>query len=209
MSKKIKMLLLLSLAILLSLVVTNSQSISAEKESNNDLNTLEPIIIEKPNSPIIDLENLEILETDGSLTIFDNAEDMENYLNYMESIDDTYTTMAKVGETVVGTQYKKMQFISYSKYTPDWTKASSYTLKKGNTYSFSSKIKSKWGNVSVSFSRKHGVNTNIPANSKKFSKLAGYADLKIQRIKVTLPTVPTFYKTKVTKTNTYIKVKYK
>lgn len=192
MKTKVKVFFLLSFSILLSLIVTNGSNVSAS--------TIDPLEV--------DFDNLIITEEDGSYSIFDNSEDMEDYINTVNSINPM--SRLGLGESLVGTQNKKMQFLSYSKYTPDWALASSYTLKKGNTYSFSSKIKSKWGNVKVSFSRKHGVNTKIPANAKKYSKLAGYADLKIQRIKVTKPNLHnSYYKTKVTKTNTYIKPKYK
>ncbi len=180
---------------LLSLIITNGPNVSA--------NTLDT-----PNVDNVDFENLMIIEEDGSYSFFDNIEDMEDYVNYTHSINPM--SRLGLGESLVGTEYKNMQFLAYSKYTPDWSPASHYTLKKGNNYSFSANVKSKWGNVKVSFSRKHGVDTWIPADSKRLSKLAGYADLKIQRIKVSRPNLHnSYYKTNITKTATYIKPRYK
>lgn len=158
---------------------------------------------------VIDYDNLQITELDGSIILFDNKEDMEIHLNNSEEVQKDTIGIYALGETVVGTQYKSYQFLGYSKFTPSWTKASRYTLTNNQTESFSSKVTTDWGDVSVSFSKSYGVNTSIPADSSRFSKLAGYADLKIERIKVSQPNLSSsYYKTKVTKTNTYVAVRY-
>lgn len=165
----------------------------------------------------IDFNKLAIVEKDGSESFFETKEDMQLYITY-SNLPNTeqnvglrlISAAGAIGETVVGTEYKKMKFLSYSKYTPSWAKASSYTLSQGRSDTFSSNFDTKFGAVSASFTKNYGTTTTIPANKKKYSRIAGYADLKIQKIKVSLPNVSsTFYKNKVTKQEKYVKPKYK
>lgn len=193
---KVSFLLCFSLA----LFVFNSHDASAN-ESN-----LEPV-----NSAIVDFENLYIKNEDGTITAFDNAEDMQVHLDYINSDEDTpdFTTFSKLGHKLVGTQYKYKEFSGYSKFTPSWAKASLYTIGNSKSESFSATSSSDWGNVNFSFSKSYGVNTTIPADPTRYSRLAGYADLKLERYYVNLPNLPTtYYKTEVTILNTYVQPRY-
>lgn len=183
---------------------TNVSSEQTGLESNDLLST-------------VDFDNLKIVEEDGSESFFESKEDMQLYITYSNLPTTTQnvglksiTAAGAIGETVVGTEYKKMKFLAYSKYTPSWAKASSYTLSQGKSDTFSTTIATKFGDVGASFTKNYGTTTTIPANKKKYSRIAGYADLKIQKIKVSLPNVSsTFYKNKVTKQAKYVKPKYK
>lgn len=207
MNKKIISLFLLGLTLFLAFNLLNSKKVSAEE--NDQTISIIQVTDEELNSPIVDDQNLQILETDGSITIFDNIRDMRAYSDFEKLNDNSYSIMTGTRETLVGTQIKKMQFLSYSKHTKEWAPVEKYILESGKSYSFSSNISTKWGNVvGVSFSHKSSVSRVIPANKAKMSKLAGYADLEIKRYKVTQPNVTTFYVTRVKKTNTYIKPRY-
>lgn len=195
--KKFKILLFF-LSSFLILSFNNYEASAAENSSNEDTSN-------------IDYDNLQITESDGSIIFFDNLEDMETHLDYIDSInEDPGIVPLAIGETLVGTQYKNKEFLGYSKFTPSWTYASSYVLINNQSETFSSKVNTDWGDVGVSFSKSYGVNTNIPANSNKLSRLGGYADIKIERYKVSLPNVSSSYYKNVAKTtNTYVLVKYK
>lgn len=196
-----------SLLTVLALTITSSQFASASTS------------IEKPADPsdVLDYENLQIHETDGSVVTFDNLGDMEKYVNYLEETKNTEKSGDSksiiqpqvFGETVVGTQYKNYQFMGYSKYTKDWQKNSQYTVTKSKSQTYSKKVNTKWGDVSFSYSQSEGVTRTIPANAKKWSRLAGYADIKIQRVKITQPSFGTIYTTKTKKLAHYTAVKYK
>lgn len=196
---------MLLIAIILTFTISPVSNASASSHTDKAIK-----ITPEDNSLVLqdeyDFENLQIMETDGSILTFESTEDMSSYIS---SHLNGSTTMA-LGETLVGTQIKKMQFISYSNSTKEWTKASKYTLSKSSKIGITGKVPTKWGDISVSFTRKYDVATTIPADSKKFSKLAGYSDLKIQRYKVSRPNMHNSYHvTKTTKTQNYIKVKYK
>ncbi|QTD40522.1 hypothetical protein [Sporosarcina sp. Te-1] len=137
---------------------------------------------------------------------------MEKYVKAFEQPEESNESIIQplvFGETLIGTEYKYFEFMGYSKYTKDWQKNSHYTTTKGESQTFSNKVTTTWGDVSVSYSHSEGVTRTIPADASRWSRLAGYADLKIERFKITQPSFGTIYTTKVTKLNLYTDVKYK
>lgn len=207
--------LLFSLVSILFLTFSSGESTSAS--------TLQGSSVDLSNT--IDYENLYIVEADGSILNFDNISDMKKYVAAFENlpkndlkkssdnlqlsdVDGGFQT-AVFGETIIGTEYKYYQFMGYSKFTPDWAKVNPYTVLTSHSQSFSQKISTKWGDTTASYTQSYGVNRTIPADAKRWSRLAGYADLKIVRKKITQPSFGTIYTTKATKTNSYTAVKYK
>ncbi len=67
-----------------------------------------------------------------------------------------------------------MRFSGYSNMTPNWTKASKYTTHAGRSLKFSTGAQYKGINLTLGFGRTYGVTTTIKANSKRYSRLAGY-----------------------------------
>lgn len=194
--------ILFSLLTVLLFTITSNQLASASTITG------EPIDL----SNLIDYDNLQIQETDGSIISFDSLSDMEKYVNAFEQPQKDNESIIQplaFGETIVGTEYKYFQFMGYSKFTTDWQKNSSYTVSQGESQTYSNKVTTQWGDVSVSYSHSEGVSRTIPADANKWSRLAGYADLKIERIKTTQPSFGTLYTTKTTKLNLYTDVKYK
>ncbi|HIZ53811.1 MAG TPA: hypothetical protein IAA20_07715 [Candidatus Enterococcus avicola] len=195
---KIKV-LLFSLVSILFLTISSGQVASASVVTDSPIDL----------STTIDYDNLQITETDGSTLNFDNIDDMKIYVANFKKPQKDGVEPYVYGKTIVGTQYKNYQFMGYSKYTKEWAKPSAYTTQSSDSQTFSHKISTKWGDTTASYSQSKGVSRTIPANKKKWSRLAGYADLKIVRHKITQPSFGTIYTTKVTKLNSYIAVKYK
>ena len=88
-----------------------------------------------------------------------------------------------VTSKVISSYTEKNKFIGYNSNTPDWSKASGYTLYTGNTYSFSASLKTKWGAASVKGTYKvGGANIKFKANPKRASRLAANSDVKVSKI---------------------------
>ena len=69
------------------------------------------------------------------------------------------------------------QWIGYHSATPNWTKASSYTVSASGT------VSTEGVSYSISISYTQGVSTKIPANSTKFSRLSIRTDVRVTRTK--------------------------
>lgn len=163
-------------------------------------------------STTIDYDNLLITEPNGTTLNFDNIDDMKIYIDtFKKPQNDRGDSIQPYvyGETIIGTEYKYFEFMGYSKYTTDWGQPNAYTTLSSESQTFSHKIATKWGDITASYNQSQGVNRTIPADPKRWSRLAGYADLKIVRTKVTQPSFGTLYFTKATKLDSYIAVKYK
>lgn len=105
------------------------------------------------------------------------------------------------------TQRKNGVYTGYA--TPTWVKASSYVA--GNTYSTSAGYTYSGVSTSVGFTKT--ISANIPANSAKYSRLRGKADITFKKYKVLHYQGGSVYKTtyEVDKIyhNTYLDVVYK
>ena len=76
------------------------------------------------------------------------------------------------------------QFIGYNSLTPDWSKASGYTLHSGETYTFSASLSTKWGKATVKGSCKvGGVDIHFNANPQKESRLAAKSDVRVDKVR--------------------------
>lgn len=166
-------------------------------------------VINLTGEPVIDYENLQITESNGSMILFDNLEDMNTYVAALENLQKDKIGTYVFGETIVDTQYKYYQFMGYSKHTAEWCQCTDYTVLSSQSETFSHKVTTDWGDVTASFSYSSGVNRKIDADKSRWSKLAGYADLKIERVKITQPSFGTLYTTRVKTTNKYLAVRYK
>lgn len=200
MNKKFK---LTSMVFASTLLLTSFSTTNVEAKNNNSLTV--------SATPKIDYNNFQVYNSDGSITIYDNLQDMQKDLAFGKSSLPNKSSIlsARTWEKLVSTQKKNKVFLGYSKFTKTWTKASSYTLLKSET--FSTGFTTKWDSkVNLSYSTSSGINTTIKANKKKFSKIAGYADITIKRYKVVHPKMSSsFYKNEVTYRDRYTQVKYK
>lgn len=88
-----------------------------------------------------------------------------------------------VTSEVIDSYTLKNQFIGYNSFTPDWSKASGYTLHSGKTYTFSASVSTKWGKATVKGSYKvGGVDINFTADPQRESRLAAKSDVKVSKI---------------------------
>lgn len=110
-------------------------------------------------------------------------------------------------EKVVKSERKNRVFCGYA--TNTWMKASSYQA--GKTYSASTGY--NFNGVSTTISLSKTVSATIPANPKKYSRLAGYADITFKKVQIDHYQGGKKYKTtyRVDKIyhNKYLDVKYK
>jgi len=95
--KKVFFKVSLLLSFTLVLFIFSSQDVSA-----NAFN------LELVSSSKVDFENLYIKKSDGSITAFDNIKEMRLHLNYINSngYAPEFTTLARLGHRLIGTQYK-------------------------------------------------------------------------------------------------------
>ena len=209
---KFKKLLFFILTALFSTLMFSQSALASTFDENSTPIEQQSLPVLTGFDPVIDYETLSIQESIDSITFFDNIDDMSMYVSSItQSNSDVIGTepMSAVGKTLIGTEYKNYQFMGYSKYTKDWQKNSQYTTTKGESQTYSTKVTTKWGDVTASFNFSEGVTRTIPADATRWSRLAGYADLKIQRFKSSGHNFGTIYTTKVTKLNLYTAVKYK
>lgn len=204
--KKLKVLLFF-LGSFLFLTISSNQVASAESLEGQSIIKLDNVI-NLNGEPVIDYENLQITETNGSIILFDNLDDMNTYLTALENPQKDKVGTYVFGETIVETKYKYFEFMGYSKHTKEWCKCTDYTVLSSQSETFSHKVSTDWGDVTASFTHSSGVNRKIEADKSRWSKLAGYADLKIERVKITQPSFGTLYTTRVKTTNSYIAVRY-
>ena len=209
---KFKKLLFFILTALFSTLMFSQSALASTFDENSTPIEQQSLPVLTGFDPVIDYETLSIQESIDSITFFDNIDDMSMYVSIIKtSNSDVIGTepMSAVGKTLIGTQYKDFYFMGYSKYTPDWQRNKEYTVSKGDGQTYSTKVNTKWGDVSASFTLSEGVSRTISADNTRWSRLAGYADLKIQRFKSSGHNFGTIYTTKVTKLNLYTDVKYK
>lgn len=229
MVKFVKSSILVTSALTLSLGLNLTSVHAEEEDTSSEIIPAETIMGEDPvTERKVDFENLSVTELDGSVTFYNALEEMQLDLTFSQTPripklplsekprfpgaqeDDTMTTSGSLGETYIGTKYHYMKFMGNSQFTTNWTKASSYVMSSSKSDHFEATFTTGYGEITSGFTRSYGVETTIPANKKKYSKLSGYADLKIKTWRVSKPNVSiSYYKNKVTKLNTYVKVRYK
>lgn len=89
-----------------------------------------------------------------------------------------------VTSEVISSYTEKNKFIGYNNSTPDWSKASGYTLHTGKTYSFSASLQTKWGTANVKGSYKvAGADIHFKADPKRASRLAAKSNVKVNKVK--------------------------
>lgn len=114
---------------------------------------------------------------------FPTEKDYETYLEHKQTNNDiaTYGEYSKTSE--VSRKTLKHKFVGYHKQTPNWAKASSYTIKKD--VSSSASLKTSYDGISYTLSMTYttSVATTIPANSKKYSRLGLSGDFLVKHMR--------------------------
>lgn len=116
--------------------------------------------------------------------------------------------------TVIKTETKENQFVGYNSMTPDWAPVSKYTLSAGKSYSWSGTYTWEKFTFKLSGSKSNTVKREIPADSKKYSRLAVKHTMKYKKIKVekimrgkVYETYYTYTSEKIGAPTTYVKYK--
>lgn len=155
-------------------------------------------------------------EENGDTLCFYSYEDYQGYLNVMGDTRNI-STRSNVGvtrkDTIIFDKVIPNQWIGYHSATPNWAKASKYTLTTSKTYTASGSVSTDGYSFTVSVSYTQGATTTIPANSSKFSRLAIRADVRVIRTKRQLyrygKLESTYYTNTGADVNRYVVVKYK
>lgn len=143
---------------------------------------------------------------------FDTVEDYNAFLNYKRSsmmrTSGSYTTSTKISSSSAA-----YQWIGYHSGTPNWAKASGYSLSKSKGYSASGSYNYSGTTVGVSYTAT--VTTSFTADSSRYSRLGVWGDLLLatyrvdQYDKYTGRYITSWNVKVATVKNYYIKVKYK
>lgn len=114
---------------------------------------------------------------------FPTEKDYETYLEHKQTNNDiaTYGEYSKTSE--VSRKTLKHKFVGYHKQTPNWAKASSYQVNQG--VSSSASLKASYDGISFTLSLTHTASstTTIPANKKKYSRLALSGDFLVKHMR--------------------------
>lgn len=86
-------------------------------------------------------------------------------------------------DTKVSSARKNNIWVGYHSGTPNWSKASSYTITKNKGYSVSGSYTYSGITVGTGFSYSKSIATTISANSKKYSRLGVCGDFTFTKIK--------------------------
>lgn len=134
---------------------------------------------------------------DGDTLNFFSKEDRDLY-QYYYNLDKSGIQLRhgnKTRETLISSKTFSSKFIGYNPLTPSWSYASSYTISKGKSLSFSAGYTYDGTSATLSVTNSYGVAVTLPANSKKSSRLAAKADVTVGRYKVELYNGNTVLKT--------------
>ncbi|MGM7637601.1 hypothetical protein [Bacillus sp. Hm123] len=212
--------LMLSLVFILSFTLLRP---SANAEANDETSDR----VDDETNTEISTGDYSIIDEEGNTLIFETKEDYDRYNLMMRnssnnpskspindsSINGEITPYAyKEKKTLISSTRKNNLWVGYHSGTPGWSKASSYTLQNGKTYSVSGSYTYSGMNINIGFSYSKSVATTIPADSKRYSRLGVWGDFTFKKYKITV-TDPlgswSYYKGEKTRHNYYIKPKYK
>lgn len=200
--KKTAKYFLISLSFLATFFVITSQDASAT------IIKKEPVLI--TSEYYFPQEVYTITDDNGEQINFTNEQD---YNDFLESTVTPYSGTTIKNEVLKTTSFAK-KWIGYHSYTPNWSKASGYTLSSGKTYSASGSFAYEGMTVSLGYSQVSGATTSFTASSSKYSKLGVWADITVKKVKSTSydnytgAVVSTWYSNIVTYQNYYIQVVY-
>ncbi|TDL95542.1 hypothetical protein [Macrococcus carouselicus] len=153
------------------------------------------------------LEN-QYVDENGDLYTFESKQKKDLYVQMQKNTASASTqvrsiTIGGAPAYKVSSKRYNMQFGGYI--SSSWTKKKEYTMVAGRSYGFSATVEG----FGVNFNFTYEDGGVIPADSKRYSKLAKYADFTLTKYRVVHPKVGTYYVTKKSVHDTYIRVKYK
>ena len=151
--------------------------------------------------------------SENEIWYFSTPEDYQSYLKHQESKTPVIQPHGEFTTTQeISRQNLKIKFVGYHALTPSWAKASSYTVNAGLTASASIEYTYKQFTCKLTASKTFGVDTNIPADSSKFSRLGLYGDFLVKHMRTNYHDSSGIYDTydyiSTQTLNTYVLVTY-
>ena len=141
------------------------------------------------------------------------VEQANNFSDQFDSDIQPYSSTT-VRNTLISSSSYSYKWIGYLSEPAEWTRASSYTLSSGRSYSVSGSMTYEGVGVSLSTTYSSGVSRTLPADPSRYSRLGMYADITVRKYKsesvdnYTGQVLSTWYSSAVTYHNKYITVVY-
>ncbi|KQL56047.1 MULTISPECIES: hypothetical protein [Bacillaceae] len=204
----------LSVVTLFTFLITEGKTVNAQDEQLIDLgkNTEEWLEMEGAEVDIKVDAPYQYTEEDGSVTIFENKEDMDAYES--DTIR-TFVSGNRTTSTVVERKDFSRVWINYHKFTPAWSYADNYTITNGKSYTMTGNYKYKGITATISVTHSTTVSVSYPADPRRYNRLGVRSDLFYVKHKHVERTpggkhVKTWYSERISKTGApYIGVTYK
>ncbi len=212
--KKMLLSLIFSSVLLIGISAGTSTVLANENLATNNEETL--IEDSVYSDDLITYDEYSVVDENGDTIIFNNQEDYNFYQKYEnpETPKSRNASMGTSWKTAVTSSTRQNQlWVGYHSGTPSWSKASSYTLTRNKTYSVSGSYNYGGSIINLGFSYSKGVNTAIPANKNRNSRLGIWGDFTFRTIKTTeykngKPTGNVQYRKDQIRHNYYINPKY-
>lgn len=142
----------------------------------------------KGNEPIVFTYNNNVYEFPDEETFqYFKENEMNNDGIMLAATHNVYTTVYNVPKYKV--------WVGYHPLTPNWSKASSYTLSSGRSYTINGSYTYNGATFGITVTNSVGSTVTYPANSSKYSKLGVRADVKLIRTKVDVYDTNTYMNT--------------
>lgn len=120
----------------------------------------------------------------NEMCFFSTQEDYQCYLKNRNSSNNEVKHRGDFVTTVeVSRQNLYMKFVGYHSKTPVWTKADSYTIRVEDSVTVSTQGVFDGMNYTLELTKTVGVDTNIPADATKYSRLGIYGDFLVKHMR--------------------------
>lgn len=145
--------------------------------------------------------------SDGRELIFPTKEDYDLYLQ-SHQLTRAYGEEWRLQSTLA-TRYLPHYFVGYHPDTPNWVKASMYTITAGQTFTVGCSYLWEGVTLNLGYSYSYGLATTIPADASRYSRLGAFADYTLKKERYAQyqygqPTGATRVSTYAERTGTYI-----
>jgi hypothetical protein len=117
----------------------------------------------------------------GEVLNFYTQEDKDMYLS---SNNPKLRSGIRTREKELSSTVYKNRFIGYNSLTPHWSYASSYTISRNRSISFTASYSYDGVTSSITTQITNGVAVNLPADARKSSRLAARADVTVAKIQM-------------------------
>lgn len=194
-------------------IKSNLYNIKTTKDKNNIKSNNQLIVTPHANYYDIDENgNFIIFPTLDDYILYDSINNSKISFRYSPGYSNRYGYEWKI----INQSEKELyfHFIQYHPGTKAWAKANEYTILSGETFKVSTTYTWSKFTFDLGFSYSYSVNTSIPADPSRYSRLGIYADYTLKQYELKQyqygqPTGETRTLSYATKNNSYIEPKYK